>query len=59
MIPLGSWKSTEEIINIPTINKGKILGMIICNSFKEMIETNWAQTTAKIRATMYKQESDL
>ena len=55
MIPIGSWKSTEKINNLPTTNKGKILGMIICNSFKEMIETNWAQTTAKIRRTMYKQ----
>ena len=55
MIPLGNWSDTHTFNNITITRKAKILGLTVCTSFHELIETNWANTSALTRFKMFQQ----
>ncbi|KAJ4430266.1 hypothetical protein ANN_22478 [Periplaneta americana] len=53
LVPLGNWPVTHTVNHIPIKRKAKILGLIVCASFKEMVDINWSITSARTRATMF------
>jgi hypothetical protein len=49
-VTLGSWETTNRILNTSYHNEAKILGFHIANTVKESARKSWKITTAWIRA---------
>ncbi|KAJ4451775.1 hypothetical protein ANN_03247, partial [Periplaneta americana] len=54
LLPVGKWPQQQTINNIPIKAKTNILGLTVCTSFDDMVESNWSKVTASSRASMFK-----
>ena len=57
VLPLGAWPENRTVINIPTLNNFKVLGMEIHRDFETLIQLNWTKTVNNVRNTIYRARS--
>jgi hypothetical protein len=49
-LPIGSWNTNNNILNIPYKTETRILGTHFNTTIKQTVITSWAMTTQKLRA---------
>ncbi|KAJ4436078.1 hypothetical protein ANN_18705 [Periplaneta americana] len=57
LLPLGKWPVEASLINIPTQEQIKILGIVFTRSLEETLEINWSKIVGKVKDIMLQQLS--